>query len=106
MKKLSRLVTVWPVVTEAMYLLDFSSQAQSALLEWLASDTVEIISLGKDDLPRIRDYMKKYRDLPMDFADAAIVRAAERTKIRLVFTIVRKDFSVYRLGRSGFDVLP
>ena len=44
--------------------------------------------------------MKKYRDLPMDLADAALVAAAETTKLRSVFTLDHKDFSIYRPARA------
>ena len=55
----------------------------------------------------MRELMKKYRDLPMDLADAALVRVAEREKVRVVFTIDRKDFGVYRPHRLGrFTLLP
>ena len=51
--------------------------------------------------------MAKYRDLPMDFADATLVHIANREKIGRIFTLDRRDFSVYRLseGRS-FDTVP
>ena len=44
---------------------------------------------------------RKYRDLPMDMADAALVRVAEREGIRRVLTLDHRDFSVYRLSRKG-----
>ena len=98
--------TVWPAITEAMYLLNFSLVAQEALWE-LASSELTILPLGAEDLPRMRELMKKYRDLPMDLADAALVRVAEREKVRVVFTIDRKDFSAYRPHRLGrFTLLP
>lgn len=51
--------------------------------------------------------MAKYKDLPMDFADAALVRVSEREKIRRVFTLDPRDFSVYRpAGVGDFDVVP
>ena len=60
-----------------------------------------------DDFPRMRELMRKYRDLPLDLADAALVRVAEREKVRTIFTIDRKDFSVYRPHRLGrFTLLP
>jgi len=51
--------------------------------------------------------MWKYRDLPMDLADAALVRIAEREKIRRIFTVDRRDFGLYRPYRLGrFEILP
>ena len=101
------LVTVWPVITEAMYLLDFSSEAQDALWRLLERDAVKILSLDAGDVPRMRELMRKYRDLPMDLADAALVRAAERERISRVFTIDRRDFEVYRpRGIRRFTILP
>lgn len=43
----------------------------------------------------------------MDFADAALVRVAERHDLRRVLTLDQRDFSVYRLPRKGrFTLLP
>jgi hypothetical protein len=101
------LATVWPVITEAMYLLGFSSEAQDALWRLLERDAVKILPLDPGDVPRMRELMRKYRDLPMDLADAALVRAAERERISRVFTIDRRDFEVYRpRGIRRFTILP
>jgi predicted nucleic acid-binding protein len=101
------LVTVWPVVTEAMYMLRAYWQAQDALWEMIGAGAVEIIPLGIEDLPRMRELMRKYRDQPMDLADAALVRVAERERLRRIFTLDRRDFQIYRLSRIGrFAVLP
>jgi predicted nucleic acid-binding protein len=99
--------TVWPVLTEAMYLLSFSWEAQTALMEMIESGVVDILPLGVSDIPRMRELMRKYRDLPMDLADAALVRVAERERLRRIFTIDRRDFQIYRPLRIGqFVVLP
>ena len=59
------------------------------------------------DVPRMRALMKKYRDLPMDLADAALVRVAEREGLSTVITIDRSDFASYRLhGTKRFRILP
>ncbi|HEX9148650.1 MAG TPA: PIN domain-containing protein [Thermoanaerobaculia bacterium] len=101
------LATVWPVITEAMYLLDFSRQAQDALWRLLERDAVKILPLDAADVPRMRELMRKYRDLPMDLADAALVRVAERERVSRVFTIDRRDFEVYRpRGIRRFTILP
>jgi predicted nucleic acid-binding protein len=94
------LVTVWPVVTEAIYLVS-DVGAQNAILEMIALDAPSLLPLGKDDVPRIRELMTKYADLPMDLADAALVRVAEREGLRRVMTIDRRDFSVYRAKGIG-----
>ena len=98
------LVTVWPAVTEAMFLVRDSWPAQAALLEMIESRIVEVLPLDEDDVPRMTELMAKYRDLPMDLADAAIVRVAERERIRHVFTLDQRDFRLYRpagIGRLG-----
>ena len=99
--------TLWPVVTEAMYLLDFSWRAQDALWELMDSARVEVLPLGVGDGGRMRELMRKYRDLPMDFADAALVTVAEREGIRRIFTLDRRDFEVYRPAKLGrFSLIP
>ena len=101
------LATVWPAVAEAMHLLSFSWRAQDALWEMIGSGAVEILSLGTEDIPRIRELMRKYRDLPMDRADAGLVRVAERERLRRIFTLDRRDFQIYRPSRIGrFASLP
>jgi hypothetical protein len=101
------LVTVWPVVTETMYMLRAYWQAQEALWEMIEMGAVEILPIGIDDVPRMKELMRKYRDLPMDLADAALVRVAERERLRRIFTLDRRDFQIYRPSRIGrFVILP
>ena len=101
------MVTVWPVVTEAMYMLRAYWRAQEALWEMIETGAVEILPLGIDDVPRMQELMRKYRDLPMDLADAALVRAAERERLRRIFTLDRRDFQIYRPSRIGrFVIFP
>ena len=101
------MVTVWPVVTEAMYMLRAYGQAQEALWEMIEMGAVEILPLGVDDVPRMKELMRKFRDLPMDLADTALVRVAERERLRRIFTLDRRDFQIYRPSRIGrFVILP
>lgn len=99
--------TVWPALTEAMYLLNFSWKAQEALWEMIERGVVVLLPIEQRDISRIRELMKKYKDLPMDLADAALVAVAEREKIRRIFTLDRRDFKVYRPAKLGrFILLP
>lgn len=101
------LLSTWPVVTEAMYLLGFAWAAQEALWELLATRAVPLAPLDHTDVRRMRALMHKYRDLPMDLADATLVYVAERERLRRVFTLDRRHFAVYRPARLGrFLVIP
>lgn len=101
------LVTVWPVIVEAMYLLAFSWPAQRALWEMIETDVLRLLPMGSEDVVPMKRLMEKYNDLPMDMADAALVRVAEREGLRRVLTLDRTDFGVYRLARKGkFTLLP
>ena len=91
------LVVTWPVVTEVSHLLGRIGgvDAQVRFMGLLFSDTV-IHQQGVGSLSRIRALMDKYRDLPMDLADASLVAAAaERNDGRILSTDVR-DFGIYR----------
>ena len=101
------LTTVWPALTEAMYLLGDQPEAQEKLLEMVEAGPLKLLPLEVNDLPRIRELMRQYQDLPMDFADAALIRVAEREGVRTIFTLDRRDFSVYRLhGRTRPTLIP
>ncbi|MEA2238909.1 MAG: uncharacterized protein QOC81_3633 [Thermoanaerobaculia bacterium] len=101
------IATVWPAFTEAMYLLRSSWRAQRALWEMIERGTIDVLHLNIDDVRHMRELMEKYRNRPMDLADAALVRVAEREKIRRIFTLDRRDFSVYRpKGFGRFSILP
>jgi uncharacterized protein len=91
------LATVWPPLTEAMSLLADLPKAQEALWEILVRGAVQLLPFDSSDAPRIRELMRKYANRPMDLADAALLRVAEREGIRKIFTIDRRDFAVYRL---------
>jgi len=101
------LLTTWMPVTEAMYLLDFSVKAQAALLEMIERGAISMLQVEATDLRSIKSLMNKYHDLPMDFADATLVHVANREHIDRVFTLDRRDFSIYRLSSGRvFTIIP
>lgn len=100
------IVTVWPALTEAMHLLGGVRRGQGALAEMIEDGALGLVDLDKSDLPRLRELMEKYADLPMDFADASLVRVAERDGCTRILTF-DKHFGIYRLPRRGrFTLLP
>jgi uncharacterized protein len=56
------------------------------------------------EIPRLLELCRKYRDRPMDLADACLVRMTELTSRSKIWTIDRDDFSTYR--RHGRHPVP
>ena len=100
------MATVWPAFTEAMYLLRSSRAAQRALWEMVIRGAIFFFYIDVEHATQMRNLMEKYHDLPMDLADAALVHVAERQKIRRIFTLDRRDFTVYRTNLGRFIILP
>jgi predicted nucleic acid-binding protein len=100
------LFTVWPVITEALYLIR-SLLARERLWDLLEQHQMQSLALETADIPGIRALMKKYADVPMDLADAALVHVAARDALHTIFTIDRTDFGIYRLpGGRRLRLLP
>ena len=103
------MVTTWPAFAEAMYLLGEAGgwRAQESLWSMLQQGDLEIAFQGPDDYERMRALMQKYRDHPMDLADASLVRLAEERSLRDIFTLDERDFRTYRIrGRQTFRIWP
>jgi hypothetical protein len=94
----SPLLTTWPCFTEAMYLLVHAGghPAQAELWRWRMAARLVLHESSADEMNRMAVLMDKYRDTPMDLADASIVAAAERLGARRVFTL-DGDFRIYRM---------
>ncbi len=100
------LVTVWPALTEAVHLIADVRRGPATLFDMVHDGALSVAELGEEDLPRMGELMERYADLPMDFADAALVRAAERYGLSRILTL-NHHFTVYRLPRRArFTVLP
>jgi hypothetical protein len=72
----------------------------------VSDGALTLAELDVPDVERIKQLVQKYRDVPMDFADAALVRAAERERLTRIVTFDR-HFEICRLPRRArFTVLP
>ena len=101
------LITTWPVVTEAFYLLNFSDLVQDNLWKFIQRGGVGLAPLEQNMFSRCRELMKKYHDLPMDLADATLVVLGETMNLKDVFTLDHRDFNVYRpKHRKRFKLVP
>lgn len=92
--------TTVPVLTEAFHLLTPDSRGSERLMDFIGDRGLAVYFLGESQLERAMQLMRRYANVPMDLADASLVAAAEGLGTRKVFTIDRKDFTVYRLRRG------
>ena len=94
------LLTCWPVITEAAWLLRAYPQAIGRLLSSLNGRPFELVPLDQADLSGIGAILAKYKGLGIQLADASLVHLANREGIEIMFTLDRRDFSVLRLARG------
>lgn len=102
------MVTTWPAFTEAMYLLGAAAgwSGQEPLWRMVKRGHLQIAEMTPRMLERMAVLMEKYRDLPMDLADASLVALAEAQGDDRIFTLDH-HFRIYRLPRrKGFLVIP
>lgn len=99
--------TTGAVLAEFFHLLGHSKRGHSAAWQLLRSGAITVIALDNADLPDLQSLMERYRDRPMDFADATLVHAASKHKLADIITIDHDDFETYRMvGRRKFRILP
>ncbi len=101
------LLSCWPVITEAAWLLRKSPQAVQQLLLSIDGSFLELLPLSGAEAEAIAALMKRYDDIHPQLADVALVYLANREKIETIFTLDQRDFSIYRSGRrSTFRIVP
>jgi predicted nucleic acid-binding protein len=94
------LLTCWPVITEAAWLLRAYPQAIRKLLSSFHKRPFELVPLGETDLPGIATILARYASLGIQLADASLVHLANREGIETMFTLDRRDFGVLRLAHG------
>lgn len=94
----SILVTCEAVLSEFCFLMRHSEAALRTLNEILTNGAIKVLPLH-EEIPYIFSLMRKYADVPMSFADAALVRLAELQAQAVVVT-VDSDFKIYRMKKA------
>jgi hypothetical protein len=95
------------VLTEATHLLGGVRGGTEACVEFFIAGGAVVVPSSQATLRRCSELLRKFADLPMDFADATLVALAEELQTDLVFTTDRRDFSLYRWNRARrFQIRP
>jgi uncharacterized protein len=101
------LFTCWPVITEAAWLLRRHGNAVPQLLRTIDTGLLELLPLASIDAKPIASILKKYGDIPIQLADAALVHLAGRDGLDTIFTLDQRDFSLFRLPKGrAFRMIP
>ncbi|TDO94052.1 hypothetical protein DFR79_10417 [Halanaerobium saccharolyticum] len=95
------LYTTWPVITETLHMLSFSTEVQLDFLNWLDRGGLRVLNFDQRVLKRVISLTKKHNDSPVDFADASLVALAEREDIKDIISI-DSDFDVYKTKKNTF----
>lgn len=94
------LLTCLPVITEALWLVRREAAAVRGIFRGFADNLWALAPLGPEVLPWLDAFLDRYHSLGAQFADACLVYLAEREGIDTIFTLDRRDFSVYRYGKN------
>ena len=95
------------VLAESLHLLARVAGGRQACLDFFLRRGATLVPQSLESLARCKQLMSRYADLPMDFADATLVALAEELAVKRVFTLDRRGFGVYRIGRrERFTIVP
>jgi predicted nucleic acid-binding protein len=97
------LLTCEPVLTEAAFLLKREGRDTDVLFTLLEGGIIRIWLAVESQQADLRALMRRYRNRPMSWADACLVRLFEMHGAAEVFTL-DGDFRIYR--RHGNKVIP
>jgi predicted nucleic acid-binding protein len=92
------LVTTIPVITEATHLI-LTRLGWPSLIRFIESIDNGFVSLFEipiDHFGSVSKLMRKYRGLPMDFADASLIVLADSLGHGRVLSTDTRDFKAYR----------
>ena len=101
------LATTAAVLAELFHLVGDARRESAAAWRLVRSGAFTVEPIVDADLDALDRLMARYRDRPMDFADASLVLLAERLEVRRILTVDHDDFETYRIGgRRRFDIVP
>ncbi len=102
-----RLYSTEAVLTEVLFILNFSITAQCATFDFVLESVVEIVPSNIESLKKTKNLMKKHADSPMNFADATLACLATETGMQNIVTFDTKDFGIYKLPKKkSFTIMP
>lgn len=102
-----QLHTTSAVVVETMHFLQHDPDGPEALVKLLATSRAQVHGCTElAQLESTAQLMRKYADVPMDFADATLVLLAQELGVADILTLDRRGFSTFRFsGQKRFQLV-
>jgi uncharacterized protein len=101
------MLTSEAVLTELFHLAGENQAKKESAWRFLREGIIVLATIEHSELQHIDALMSRYRDRPMDFADATLVYLAQRESLEAIFTVDQTDFTIYRIGGKGrFQIIP
>lgn len=100
-----RLLTTWHVLTEVCHFL--TPEVTLKFLRWVDAGGATVVEMPANELGNVIRLIGKYRDRPMDLADASMIWLAGQSGVRDILSVDSSDFAVFRTpqGKPFRDLL-
>jgi len=92
-------VTCEACIAEALHLLGHANAAVQGMLASIVQGALEVPFHLEGNATGIADVMRKYKDTPVDFADACLIHMADELNTGDILTL-DSDFKHYRWRRN------
>jgi uncharacterized protein len=105
LKETGKLIIPVGILSEIGYLVEtrLGAHVFDLFLEDITKSNF-VLECGLDDIANIRQLIMRYTDLPLGYADAAVITCAARMTKRIV-SLDKRDFEVVQ-RELGFELLP
>jgi predicted nucleic acid-binding protein len=98
------LLTCEAVLSEAVFLLRLAPGGGERVMELVSIGVLEVRFDLRREVPAVTGLLRRYRSLPMDMADACLVRMSELHGDCALLTVDSEFRDIYR--RNGRQVIP
>jgi hypothetical protein len=101
------MLTTWAVITETLWLIRQNKMAIKSLFIMIEGGLLEVPTLPDNSIIWLKNFMLKYHDMGVQIADASLCYLAETYQLDTVFTLDKKDFSIYKIANNKvFNIIP
>lgn len=89
-------ITTWPVITEVCHLLISRGISLTSFLQFHENGGFDLFPLSSKHMSQMIKALEKYKNFPMDLADASLVLLAEELGHGDIVSTDARDFNTYR----------